>query len=68
MVYGPSEADEVQSWLDSAVDAEYITQQEFHELDGLYGHIGAQLSNMIDRPSEWCTSQAKRTQTRKTKL
>ncbi|MDC0935742.1 four helix bundle protein [Pirellulales bacterium] len=53
-----TEAGEVQSWLDSAIDSGYISQQQFDEFDDLYSHIGAQLNRMMDRPDQWCTRLA----------
>ena len=54
-----SEAGEVQSWLDAAIDCEYISQFESDEFDDMYSHIGAQLNKMIDRPNQWCSRQVK---------
>ena len=48
------EANETQSWLDDALDAEYISQEAFAELDQRYQHIGGMLSRMIDRADDFC--------------
>src|SRR5437868_11153840 len=34
------EANETQSWLDDALDADYLTPEEFAELDSRYQNIG----------------------------
>jgi four helix bundle protein len=60
-----SEAGEVQSWLDSCLDCDYITRQEFEDLDETYRRIGAQLNSMIQRPHQWCDRQASRNKVRK---
>src|SRR4030095_14634268 len=48
------EAYESQSWLDDAVDSQYLTPEEFAELDQRYDAIGATLSRMIDRADDFC--------------
>jgi four helix bundle protein len=48
------ENNETQSWLDDALDAEYITVEEFNELDARYQAIGGMLSRMIDRAADFC--------------
>jgi four helix bundle protein len=48
------EANETQSWLDDAVDGEYLSKQDFEELDGRYQAIGGMLSRMIDRADDFC--------------
>lgn len=48
------EANETQSWLDDAVDGEYLSPQDFDELDGRYQAIGGMLSRMIDRADDFC--------------
>lgn len=48
------EANETQSWLDDALDAGYINQPQFDELDGRFQAIGGMLSRMIDRADDFC--------------
>lgn len=48
------EATETQAWLDHALDCEYLTKEQFTELDSKWQIIGAMLSRMIDRSSEFC--------------
>ena len=62
-----SEAGEVQSWLDSCIDCESITQQEFDELDDMYSHISAQLNLMAQNPNQCCSYEEHRNKARKTK-
>ena len=48
------EANETQSWLDDALDDEYLSQEDFAELDSRYQAIGGMLSRMIDRADDFC--------------
>ena len=48
------EAAEVQAWLDSATDCQYINPRELEDLDREYHHIQAQLCLMMDHPEKWC--------------
>ncbi|MEQ1861486.1 MAG: four helix bundle protein [Chthoniobacteraceae bacterium] len=48
------EAYETQSWLDDALDAEYMTREEYADLDQRYDAIGGMLSRMIDRADDFC--------------
>jgi four helix bundle protein len=48
------EANETQSWLDDAFDAQYLSSTDFKELDGCYQAIGGMLSRMIDRADDFC--------------
>jgi four helix bundle protein len=48
------ENNETQSWLDDAIDAEYITAEEFRDLDARYQAIGGMLARMIDRADDFC--------------
>ena len=48
------EANETQSWLDDAVDAQYLSAIEFKNLDEHYQAIGGMLSRMIDRADDFC--------------
>src|SRR5215471_13538395 len=42
------------SKLDEALDAKYISAEEFTELDSLYDSITRMLSRMIDRADDFC--------------
>jgi four helix bundle protein len=48
------EANETQSWLDDALDGEYLDKATFEELDARYQRIGGMLSRMIDRADDFC--------------
>src|SRR6266849_11001518 len=48
------EANETQSWLDDARDDEYLSKEDFEELDDRYQAIGGMLSRMIDRADDFC--------------
>jgi four helix bundle protein len=48
------EANETQSWLDDTLDAEYISKEQFTDLDERYRAIGGMLSRMIDRADDFC--------------
>ena len=48
------EAYETQSWLDDALDCEYIDAATPEELDALYREIAAKLSAMINRADDFC--------------
>jgi four helix bundle protein len=48
------EANETQSWLDDALDSQYLSSSDFKELDGCYQAIGGMLSRMIDRADDFC--------------
>src|SRR5437870_10193989 len=48
------EANETQSWLDDALDDEYMSQEDFAELNSRYQSIGGMLSRMIDRADDFC--------------
>jgi four helix bundle protein len=48
------EATETQSWLDHALDSDYITSAQFAELDASWQQIGAMLSRMTDRAHDFC--------------
>ena len=47
------EARETQSWLETAVECEYITQKVGKELFELYHEIIGKLINMGNNPDEW---------------
>ncbi len=48
------EAMETQSWIDDALDCEYINQEQYQGLDALYQQIGGMLSNMISKADDFC--------------
>ncbi len=48
-----SEARETQSWLETAVECEYITQKVGKELFELYHEVIGKLINMENNPDEW---------------
>lgn len=47
------EATETQAWLDSAFDAGYLTEDEYRTMSAEWERIGAMLSRMIDRASDF---------------
>jgi four helix bundle protein len=54
------EAMETQSWLDHALDCDYLTQQQHRELDDAWQKIGAMLSRMIERADDFCRTAARK--------
>ena len=48
------EANETQSWLDDALDAQYLSASDFKDLNERYQAIGGMLSRMIDRADDFC--------------
>jgi four helix bundle protein len=52
-----SEAAETQAWLEFAMHCEYISQEDFDELDATYEKVSGGLVNMIDNAHQWCVSQ-----------
>src|SRR5881275_3763407 len=48
------EAAETQSWLDDALDAKYLSIEQFNTLDSNCISIGQMLSRMIDRADDFC--------------
>ncbi|HEY4282242.1 MAG TPA: four helix bundle protein [Chthoniobacterales bacterium] len=48
------EAAETRSWLDDCKDAQYITTDDFTDLEKRYDAIGGMLSRMIDRADDFC--------------
>src|SRR2546423_4331232 len=48
------EANETQSWLDDALDAQYLSAADFRDLNERYQAIGGMLSRMIDRADDFC--------------
>src|SRR4026209_3012046 len=57
------EAMETQAWLDHAL-ARYISDEQYHQFDAGWQHIGAMLNRMIEKQSDFCRSAG---QTRLTK-
>lgn len=53
------EAMETQAWLDHALDCDYLTASEHHELDVAWQHIGAMLNSMISRSDDFCGSASR---------
>ena len=53
------EARETQSWLDQALDCEYITQETHAELDIEYNNIIGKLVTMINNPGKWVLTPRK---------
>jgi four helix bundle protein len=51
---GLGETYETQSWLDDALDAAYLSDEKFSDLNHRYDVIGGMLSRMIDRPDDFC--------------
>jgi four helix bundle protein len=49
---------ETQSWLDDAVDAEYLSSEQFEDLNHRYDNIAGMLSRMIDRADDFCKYSA----------
>jgi four helix bundle protein len=52
------ETNETQSWLDDALDAQYLSEAHFKDLDQRYQAIGGMLSRMIDRADDFCKHPA----------
>ena len=48
------EANETQSWLDDALDSQYLSAANFKDLNERYQAIGGMLSRMIDRADDFC--------------
>lgn len=59
------EAMETQSWLDDALDCEYISKARFQDLDSRYQHIGAMLNKMMDRTDDFCKNGSVNTRARR---
>ncbi len=49
-----SEAAETQSWLEFAQKCNYITDDQFNELDAEYDKICGGLVNMMNNVNQWC--------------
>jgi four helix bundle protein len=52
-------ANETQARLDHALECEYITAKQHHELDGAWQHLGGMLHNLIKRADDFCTLVSK---------
>ena len=48
-----AEAAETQVWLDFALEFEYITQEQFKELDDKCNKVIGKLVNMANQPEKW---------------
>ena len=48
------EAMETQSWLDHALDCNYVGTTDFQRRDAAYQSIGAMLNRMIDKADSFC--------------
>jgi four helix bundle protein len=48
------EAMETQSWLDDALDCNYLNEGEHSKLDTQWQAIGGRLARMIDRADDFC--------------
>ena len=54
-----AEAMETQSWLDHARICDYISQEDYDQLDERWQHIGGKLYRMIENADRFCTPQDK---------
>ena len=50
------EANETQSWLDDALDCEYITPAQHRDFDAAWQSIGGMIANMIQKTNDFCKS------------
>jgi four helix bundle protein len=53
------EAMETQSWLDQALECEYISREQYRELDKSWQYIGAMLNRMIQRADDFCNPDSR---------
>ena len=53
------EAMETQSWLDHALECEYISLEQHRELDKSWQYIGAMLNRMIQRADDFCNPESR---------
>ncbi|MCF8296022.1 MAG: four helix bundle protein [Saprospiraceae bacterium] len=53
LVIAQCEAAEVQTWLDFALECNYLNADEHNELYHEYGHIIAMILNMINNVEKW---------------
>jgi four helix bundle protein len=49
------EAMETQSWLDDALDSNYISAEQHQEYDAAWQGIGGMLNCMIERADDFCS-------------
>jgi len=54
------EAMETQAWLDHALECDYVTREEFTDLDDAWQEIGAMLNGMIDKVDTFCPTSGGR--------
>jgi four helix bundle protein len=52
------ESTETQSWLDDALDCEYISIPQHKALDAAWQSIGASINKMIERSDDFCKNVA----------
>lgn len=48
------ECNETQSWLETALDCGYITEETFGRADKAWQHVGAMLNRMIEKTDSFC--------------
>lgn len=48
------EAAETQSWLDHALDCQYISGDQFRSLDAAWKSVGAMLTSMVNKSADFC--------------
>ena len=48
------EANETRSWLDDALDCDYLDPEQFEKMEGDWRSIGSMLARMIDRATDFC--------------
>jgi len=48
------EATETQSWLDDALDCEYVSPAHHRDFDAAWQSIGASINKMIERADDFC--------------
>jgi hypothetical protein len=49
-----AESAETRVWLDFAVDCEYISRDQYEDLDARYDRIQGSLVNMMRGSAKWC--------------
>jgi four helix bundle protein len=54
------EATETRAWLDHALDAAFLSEKEYHEMDAAWAEVGAMLQGMIDKADRFCSRQTDR--------
>ena len=52
------EAHETQSWLDDALDCNYVTMDQYRDFDGAWQSIGGMINKMIAKADTFCRSVA----------